>query len=85
MAVGMAGAGKTVGLLPWNPDAAVDPARQAVVEVGVTGDRVRLFVAKYYGPEASGGFLTPDAAERLGRHLIALAGFARLASPDAEQ
>ena len=71
--------GRTVGLLPWNPDAAVDPARQAVIECGVTGDRVRLFVAKYYGPEATGGFLSPDAAEGLGRELVRLAELARAA------
>ena len=70
--------GRTVGLLPWNPDAAVDPARQAVIECGVTGDRVRLFVAKYYGPEATGGFLSPDAAEGLGLELVRLANVARL-------
>ena len=64
-------------LLPWNPDAAVEPPKQAVVEVGRTGDRVRLFVARPWGPEAWGGFLTPDRAEALGFELVALATAAR--------
>lgn len=60
-------------LLPWNPDAAVEPPKQAVLEVGLTAGRVRLFVARPWGPEAWGGFLTPDQAEALGFELVALA------------
>lgn len=74
-------AGRTIGLLPWNPDADVDPTRQAVIEYGVTGDRVRLFVAKYFGPEAHGGLMTPADAERLGQELVRLADAARQAIP----
>lgn len=65
--------GRTIALLPWNPDAAVEPAKQAVLEVGATGGRVRVFVARPWGPEAWGGFLTPGQADGLA---AALTGYA---------
>lgn len=71
--------GRAYHLLPWNPDAPVEPARLGVLEVGVTGGRVRVFVARPWGPEAHGGFLTPDAAQAVGERLIELAAAARAA------
>ena len=60
-------------LLPWNPEAKPDPARQAVVRFGTAGGRVYIGIATYYGSELHSGLLTPGEARRLGEALVAAA------------
>lgn len=49
----------------WNPDSPVDPAKQAVIEVGVTAGYVRILTARFFGEESHGGLMEVTTARAL--------------------
>ena len=69
---------KTVLLLPWSPESDPRPEKQAVVEVWVHGDAVRIGVSPYAdGHTLYGGRLTPCEAEGVAELLVKAAAVAR--------
>ena len=69
---------KTVLLLPWSPESDPRPEKQAVLEVWVHGDAVRVGVSPYAdGHTLYGGRLTPGEAEAVADLLVKAAAAAR--------